>query len=401
MPESRLSSRERMLAALNNREPDRVPLCFMIFAALRDSCRDMYEYVEKQVEMGLDTKVEVPIAPLGVLNDYMDAPGLPVRYDAEVRIREWREEMAEERYPLLHKEYDTPSGTLQTVVRQSDDWPHGDHVPFLDDYLVPRSRKFLIERKDEIGALRHLLTPVARDDVRAFRAEMRAARVQAERLDLLVEGSRGYGMELAPFLCGVEGMLICAMEDEGFVLEMADLIHEWNRERMDIMLSEGLDLFVRSGWYESTDFWSPTLFRKFMFPYVAREAEMAHQAGARFGYIMTSGQMPLLDMLIEAGVDVLIGVDPVQGKGMDMAALKQKANGRLCLWGGVNGFVTMEQEGPTEVRQAVEEAVRALGSGGGFILSPVDNVRDTTEKTWQNVRAMVEAWERFREYPID
>ena len=400
MSESRISSRERMLAALGNRESDRVPLCFMIYEALRNSCADMFEFVDRQVEMGLDATVEVPIDPLGVLHDTMDAPGLPIRYDPGVRIREWREDTQEERYPLLHKEYDTPAGTLCTTVRQSDDWPYGDHVPFLDDYLVPRSRKFLIERKDEIGALRHLLTPVAQDDMRAFREQTRAAKEQADRLGLLVRGARGYGMELAPFLCGVEGMLIHAMDDPGFVTEMADLIYAWNRERMDIMLSEGLDLFVRSGWYESTDFWSPALFQKFMFPYLAREADMTHQAGARFGYIMTSGQMPLIDMLMEAGVDVLIGVDPVQGKGMDMAVLKQKTNGRLCLWGGVNGFVTMEREGPSEVEQAVEEAVRTLGPGGGFVLSPVDNIRDTTEATWENVRAMVQAWERVRDYPI-
>ena len=160
-------------------------------------------------------------------------------------------------------------------------------------------------------------------------------------------------------------LFIYALEDEGFVAEPAELIFAWNRERMEILLEEGLDLFVRSGWYESTDLWSPGLFRKFIFPYLIREMEMTHQAGARFGYIMTSGQMPLLEMLLEAGVDVLIGIDPVQGKGMDLAALKEKVGGMMCLWGGVNGFVTMEQGSRSEVREATRQAITILGTGDG------------------------------------
>ena len=193
-----------------------------------------------------------------------------------------------------------------------------------------------------------------------------------------------------------ENMLVYAMENKAFVGELAERIFAWNRERMEIFLDEGLDLFVGSGWYESADLWSPTLFREFIFPYLVREVAVCHQAGSRFGYIMTSGQMPLLEMLMEAGVDVLIGIDPVQGKGMDLAVVKAKAAGRMCLWGGVNGFVTMEQGSLCDVREATRRAIAAPGPGGGFILSPVDNVPDTSKKTWENISAMIEVWRELR-----
>ena len=302
-----MNSRERMLATLWGQEPDHVPLCFMIFAALRDQCADLLEYAGKQLELGVDATVELPLSPLRASHDYMDAPGLPVRYDPRVKISESRREDPAERYPLLQKEYETPGGTLDTVVQQTEDWPYGDHVPFLDDHLVPRSRKFLIERRDDLRPLRHLLTPVAEADLVEFREGARRAREFAQRHDLLVRGGRGLGMELAPFLMGMENMLLCALEDEEFV------------------------------------------------------AELAHQAGTLYGHIMTSGQIPLLDMLMDAGVDVLIGIDPVQGKGMDLATLKEKTAGRMCVWGGVNGFVTMEQGSENQVRQEVREALGILG----------------------------------------
>ena len=80
---------------------------------------------------------------------------------------------------------------------------------------------------------------------------------------------------------------------------------------------------------------------------------------------------------------------------MDMVALKEQVGGRMCLWGGVNGFVTMERGSEDEVQEAVRNAVRILGPGG-FILSPVDNVRDTSAHTWQNVRALIQAWKEIR-----
>jgi uroporphyrinogen decarboxylase len=107
---------------------------------------------------------------------------------------------------------------------------------------------------------------------------------------------------------------------------------------------------------------------------------------------MTSGIMPLLDQFVEAGIDVLIGIDPVQGKGTSLAQAKAQLAGRTCLWGGVNGFLTIEQGSEAEVREAVEEAIGTLAPGGGFILSPVDNVTADTDLAWHNVLTLVERW---------
>jgi len=107
--------------------------------------------------------------------------------------------------------------------------------------------------------------------------------------------------------------------------------------------------------------------------------------------------MPLVRYILEAGVDVIIGVDPVQGKGTDLRRLKA-ATGGAALWGGVNGFLTVEMGAPEEVAKAVREAIDALAPGGAFILSPVDNVRDDSPRAWENVRTVIEACHRFGRY---
>ena len=101
----------------------------------------------------------------------------------------------------------------------------------------------------------------------------------------------------------------------------------------------------------------------------------------------------MLDAYLEAGIDVLIGIDPVQGTHTDMPTLKQKLGNRVCLWGGVSGAVTVEQGTEQEVRAAVREAIATLGPRR-FVLSPVDNITVDEPLTWQNVKVLIDEWHR-------
>jgi hypothetical protein len=59
--------------------------------------------------------------------------------------------------------------------------------------------------------------------------------------------------------------------------------------------------------------------------------------------------------------------------------------------------VTVEMGTEEETKEAVISALEILGKGGGFILSPVDNVRDDTEKAWKNTRVFIAMWKKYRE----
>ena len=54
--------------------------------------------------------------------------------------------------------------------------------------------------------------------------------------------------------------------------------------------------------------------------------------------------------------------------------------------------MTVELGTEEETAAAVRRALEVLGAGGGFILSPVDNVREDTENSRRNTRALIEAW---------
>jgi len=389
-----MTSRERMLAAIECREVDYVPCSFMIFSALRSRCDSDEEFVRRQMEMGLDTFVSTASWTSVNNFEHRDLPGIEIRYSPQVQVRQWRQQRADGP-DILHKEYITPDGILKTEVLSTNDWPYPGHVPLFDDYLVPRAQKFPIEGPQNLDALRHLLVPPHPEEVKKFRAHAFTVKRLAQELDLLVIGGMGVGLDAAAWLCGIEQLIFHAIDQPQMVEELAQILHQWNLARMKEVLAVGVDLFVRRGWYEGTNFWSPAMYERFIFPSLSREVQLAHQAGAKFGYINTSGTMGILDYILEAGVDVLIGVDPLEGTGTDMARMRAQVGDSMALWGGVNGFVTVEMGSAREIRQAVQEAVRQLGPRG-LILSPVDNIRDESDKTMQRVQTFIDAWRAVR-----
>jgi len=385
-----------MLRALRHEAPDYVPCCFMSFTALRRRCQEnLYELVKAERDMGLDSFLFIPTLPRPQRPDHPDLRGLPVRFHPSVETREVRF-IISDKYPLLLKEYSTPAGTLQTSVRLSDDWPHGSHIPFVDDYQVSRATKPLLSGEAaELEALRYLLTPPHPDDVKQFQAEAEHAHAFVRDQGVLLAGGWGVGADMANWLCGFENLMVLEHDQPGFFAELLEMIHTWNQQRMAVVLSGKIDLYIYRAWYEGCDFISPRLFREAILPHLKSDVALAHEHGAKFGYICSSGILPRLDDYVEAGIEVLIGVDPVQGTHTELGRIKKQAAGRLSLWGGVSGAVTVEMGEESEIRAAVRLALAELGPEG-FILSPVDNITVDAPKTWSNLRIFIDEWQRAR-----
>ena len=386
------SSRERMRAALDCQTPDHAPCSFMMYKGLKTRCADYRAFIQAQLDLRLDTVVELPIRPPMVVNDHYNLHGLPVSYDPLIQIREWKEANTI-KGDVLIKEYITPGGSLRVEVQKTSDWPWGDHVPFLDDRLVPGSRKYLVERREDLEALRYLLTPPTPAEVDAYHRESAPYLLLAEQNGLLVTGGWGVGADLIGWICGLKNMIFMTYRQPDLLRDLLGLISTWNCTRMETAFSLPIDLYVKRAWYENCDFWSPAAWQEFILPLLTDEVKLAHQAGVKFGYLITSNAMPLVECIIAAGVDVLIGVDPRQ---FDLGKLAELAHGRICLWGGVNGHLTVERGSPTEVESEVRRALQLLAPQGGFILSPVDNVREHSAEIDVNVKKLIQSWEQWR-----
>jgi len=394
-----LTSRERMTRAIHHQESDRVPCAFMSFTAMRGRCQDAYEVVEEELALGLDSMLFIPSSWRGQRPNHTDLRGLPVRLPPTVKTQLWLEYLPGEQFPVLHKEYHTPAGTLTAQVRKTPDWPHGNFVPLMEDYQVARAIKPLISTRQDVDILRTILQPPSVEDIAAYRAEVQEARAFSAHTGCLVAGGWGVGVDMIGWLCGLQNMMLLTADAPDLMGDLLELISSWNQARMRALLQPGphgmppVDLFIRRGWYESADFWSPRLYRRFLLPILRREVDLAHEYGIPFAYIMTTGTLPMLDSILDAGVDVLMGVDPLQRTDVDaLAVMRERLGGQVCLWGGINGAITVEQGSEDDVRAAVAHALKVMHGVNGFILSPVDNITEITPKTWRNIDVLIDAW---------
>lgn len=113
-------------------------------------------------------------------------------------------------------------------------------------------------------------------------------------------------------------------------------------------------------------FMSPKMFREFLFPALKAECDAVHAKG-KYMVKHTDGNVwKILDMMIEAGIDGWQGIQPRIG--MTLPELQEHYGGKLCFWGGVDVDTLVagsEEEVAAEVRVACESAPQ----NGGLVVT--------------------------------
>lgn len=132
---------------------------------------------------------------------------------------------------------------------------------------------------------------------------------------------------------------------------------------------------------------SPEMFRTFIKPRLAKLVDLAHSHGVKFMFHSCGAIRPLIEDVIETGVDIL---DPLQAaaEGMDPQGLKDSYGQSICLHGGICTQYLLPRGTPDEVRKEVRRCVEILGAGGGYILAPCHVLQ--TDVPTENILAMSE-----------
>ncbi len=105
-------------------------------------------------------------------------------------------------------------------------------------------------------------------------------------------------------------------------------------------------------------FLSPPMFAKFVTPFLKQQADNIRACGA-FSVKHTDGDiMPILDQLVDSGVDALHSLDPMAG--VDIAEVKRLYGDRIALIGNVN--CAWVQAG---TKQQIEQSARYCLEQGG------------------------------------
>lgn len=130
---------------------------------------------------------------------------------------------------------------------------------------------------------------------------------------------------------------------------------------------------------------SPGQIREFLLPRMKRMMDLVHEAGAYVFFHSDGAVRPILPDMIAAGIDVL---NPIQWRcrGMERPELKRDFGDQVVLHGAVDNQYTLAFGTVEEVQQEVMENIRILGDGGGFVLAPCHNIQPVSPP--ENIVAM-------------
>jgi len=388
--QEKMSSKERIISAIKHEATDHLPLCFegighQAVAFINQRYPDYFERARLYLDMELD--VAINFSP-------------PIYSNAGFKTKQWEEHPTEEPYPLLIREYITPKGNLRQAVRKHE-YPF-DSVSLFSDHQMPSSRsaQYLVEKEDDLEKLEYILRPPDDEELRSYRQIAKSARKFCDDKQILFAGYlQGVGDPVL-WMSGIEIAIMSSVMNPNFLKKYVDIVSRWNKAILEIQIDAGVDLIVRRGWYESTDFWAPDLFREFLFDPLKQEIEMAHQAGVYYTYVMNSAAKPMLDIFRDLRFDIYSNIDPMTA-GIDLADIKREIGKEITLYGGVNNFLVIETGTVEEVRKAVSKAIEKLAPGGGYVLGTgdvLDFMFAHPETTERNFYEMIKVWKELRNH---
>jgi len=327
-----LSSRERVLLALQHRETDRIPLA-MVCSGINKPARSAYDaYLQRECGCSLETYLDAILDIRSVDPRYIGPALMPDEDIWGVRRRPIQagagvyDEIAH--YPLAGA---TTAGDIANHRWPSTAW---------FDYAVISER-------------------------------IQAANRDGDHCIMVANGNI---FETTWYMRGFEQVFLDMLTAPELMHEIMERVTQFYLAHFSRILAAargGVDLVFTADDIAGQRglLMSPAMWETFIKPYHQRLNAVIHSYGAKVIYHTDGGMMEAAGGLVDMGIDVLQALQ-FDADGMDPAALKSQYGEKLCFQGGVSVQHTLPFGTPDDVRAEVEHLITVLGREGGYILGP-------------------------------
>lgn len=350
-----MNGRERILAALDGREPDRVPLALAFY------------HVDGSI-----------LAPPGAWRDAMVDVAFVV---FPVSVEE--EELRRRAMPYAG---DARIGS-QAQVAHYEAWGYRPAAPDRPNPLELATSLADLERFPfpEIGGPR-VVGGLGRQ-VEALHARGLAAGGNTPHLG-------GELFEAAWRLRGFETFLTDLVRRKEMAHFLLDRLAALARRNAATLAAAGVDVLALDDdvGMPGGMMMSPATWREFFRPRLVAiiEAARAIKPDVRVIYHSDGDFESIVDDLVDIGV---AAINPLQPEHMDAVRIRRRYGRRLALWGTVGRQTTFSFGDPAAIREEVRVRVETLGRAG-LVLCPAYDI-DEPDIPWANVAAFLEAGRTF------
>jgi hypothetical protein len=358
-----MTSRQRLLTALNRGIPDRLPatthhLMRYFLDAYMNGCDDLGFFDH----FGLDAihwNFDIQADP---------AQGQFLNEEGHTQTDNWRitwQELPDPQYATRRYTLTTPKGEL-TMVLQSN-------------VYTTWVKEHLIKEKRDIELLGAYMPPIFCN----VESVNRNAQALGERgiVRGSIPGFQLFGQpgcwQDAACMVGIQKLIMAAFDDPEWVHELLRILQNHKKGYIASLRGARYDLLELGGGDASTTVISPKMFNKFVAPYDSELIALTHEAGQKVVYHICGGMMPILEPLADMEPDAIeTFTPPDMGADVKLAEAKRQIGERVCMIGGFDQAHHLADCSPKVTRKAVRECFEAGGAGGGYILCPSDHFFD-------------------------
>jgi uroporphyrinogen decarboxylase len=385
-----MTSRERVLTAINHEEPDRVPIVLGVSNATGIQMKT-YQGIKK-------------LAGIEASDEY---------------IYEWPElgtaKIDEETMQRLHSEVRgvrdlEPAAVLERNRKRG---PHDDYIDSWGSGQKEVTLNFWYPGVHPISEAKTLEDienypgwPDMSDSTRIAHVRQ-AARQLADQNEYAIMATPWllFPFERAHAMQGMDVFLLNMARNPDFAKALLKKITEVCKSLMGPFLAElgdNVDIIKIGddlGTQESLLI-SPQMYREILKPLHAEFIEFIKKRTKAKVFFHTDGDVvPLIDDFIEIGVEILNPIQTSARKMSDLHALKKRFGKNIVFCGAIDTHEILPHGTPEEVRQEVRRVMEILGPGGGYMVASVHTI--LTDVPPENVLAMVDAVEEFGHYPLN
>ena len=365
-----MNSRERILAALNHTEPDRVPID--IGTSDTTIAREVYQGLAELLEVEPVAADGVPHANAFIVPDekMLDALGADVRFVTVPRQFEFEEVRFNSKDTRV--EETLPDGTVQwnhsdgRIFRRAvGKWDVQLYKPAITDGLSSAEIDRILPPSPESYGWADSVE--AKEVIETWHKRGKA--VQCNSIIMPVTGTAGGYLDFTSWCLelATQPEMVCRLMDRYMEYAFADAESFYRAVGGHADLIYGLGDDVAS----HTAMWmSPADYRRYIKP---RHAEIIKfikaRTNAKIIHHCCGACREIIPDLIEIGVDAL---NPTQtsANGMDPFELKRDFGDDIVFWGGIDVIHLLPRGSTQDVEREVKRHIDALAPGGGYVFAP-------------------------------
>ncbi len=375
--EKKLSSKERMLAAINLEEPDVIPVAPYLGS----------EYAPKLLGLRIsDYSLGSNKLRAKILLAAQKRHGYDWILPESGHTHDWRKNVN------IEDVGDKYIVTAKKPGWQLGGWWYGEWIVPKDDVPHHEAGYLKIEDVPELE--------INDSDSILRGGELEQVEIISKRVgdQVLIANNIGSPFGDAAFYVGLKEWILALYRKPRLVEKAMEWSLSQTLEYAKALIQAGVEALYMEEIWASTDIISPSLYEKFAFPYEYMQIKKLKKLGVPLILSFCGNPMPILDKIIKTNPDAHHFEESKKGFVVDIFKIREKLRGKACFFEPIDAINLLPSGDLEAIRRSVTEIITRTAHGGGVVLGTgCPLMRDTSP---ESLDMMIKTAREVGKYPI-